>query len=231
MKKILALVAAAGLFLSGCATTLHSNVMAFNDWPADLPDKTYVFETPAPPEDTLEYRSYLGLVNNELARLGFTPASDPAAAKLKVGMHFRTIDQPVRVMQAYDPFWGGPGYWGRGYARGPFYRPYYDPFFGGPMEIDESIQHVYERQLRVTINGTDGKKLFDATVSNASRVQATPRVMPALVQSAFAAFPGRSGQPYRIDIKIDPKLEEQQLHPAAPAPAPAKVASDAATKS
>jgi len=221
MKKILTLVAAASLFLSGCATTLRSNVTAFNDWPADLPDKSYVFDTPAPAEDTLEYRSYLGLLNNELARLGFTPASDAATAKLKVAMHFRTIDQPVRVLQAYDPFWGG--YYGRGYyARGPFYRPYYDPFFAGPLEVDESIQHVYERQLRVTINGIDGKKLFDATVSNASRVQATPRVMPALVQSAFAGFPGRSGQPYRIDIKIDPKLEEQE----APAAAPAKVASD-----
>jgi len=50
--------------------------------------------------------------------------------------------------------------------------------------------------------------------------------MPALVQSAFAGFPGRSGQPYRIDIKIDPKLEEQEAPAAAPAPAPAKVASD-----
>src|SRR5471032_2795611 len=122
MKKILTLVAAASLFLSGCATTLRSNVTAFNDWPADLPDKSYVFDTPAPAEDTLEYRSYLGLLNNELARLGFTPASDAATAKLKVAMHFRTIDQPVRVLQAYDPFWGG--YYGRGYyARGPFYRP------------------------------------------------------------------------------------------------------------
>lgn len=222
MKKILSLVAAASLLLSGCATTLHSNVTAFNDWPADLPDKSYVFETPTPAEDTLEYRSYLGLLNNQLAQLGFTPASDPATAKLKVGMHFRTIDQPVRVLQAYDPFWGG--YYGRGFYPRPFYRPYYDPFFAGPLEVDESIQHVYERQLRVTINGIDGKKLFDATVSNASRVQATPRVMPALLQSAFAGFPGRSGQPYRIDIKIDPKLEEQE------APAPAKVASDAAAK-
>src|SRR5471030_1882637 len=69
MKKILTLVAAASLFLSGCATTLRSNVTAFNDWPADLPDKSYVFDTPAPAEDTLEYRSYLGLLNNELARL------------------------------------------------------------------------------------------------------------------------------------------------------------------
>jgi len=52
MKKILTLVAAASLLLSGCATTLRSNVTAFNDWPADLPDKSYVFDTPAPAEDT-----------------------------------------------------------------------------------------------------------------------------------------------------------------------------------
>ncbi|WP_296002356.1 DUF4136 domain-containing protein [Rugamonas sp.] len=219
MTKIPALLAAACLVLGGCATTIHSDVTAFNDWPADLSDKSYVFDAPAPPEDTLEYRSYQQLVSNELSRLGFTPAADPRGARLKVGMHFRTVDQAVHVLQAYDPFWGGPGYWGRGsYYRGPF-RPYYDPFFYGPTMVDETIQHIYERQLNVTINAADGKKLFDATVSNASHVRATPHVMPALVQSAFAGFPGRSGQPYRIDIKIDPKMDEQ--------PAPAKVAGDA----
>lgn len=226
MNKILAVLAAACLVLSGCATTIRSDVTAFNDWPADLTDKSYVFDAPAPPEDTLEYRSYQALVANELGRLGFTQAADAHGARLKVGMHFRTVDQPVHVLQAYDPFWGGPGYWGgRGaYYRGPF-RPYYDPFFYGPTVVDESVQHIYERQLNVTINTVDGKKLFDATVSNASQVKATPHVMPALVQSAFAGFPGRSGQPYRIDIKIDPKMEEQQA--PMPAAAPAKVASDA----
>jgi len=69
------LIAAASLLLSGCATTLRSNVTVFHQWPADLSEKTYVFETPPPAEDTLEHRNYLGLVSNELAKLAGNPPS------------------------------------------------------------------------------------------------------------------------------------------------------------
>jgi hypothetical protein len=44
-------------------------------------------------------------------------------------------------------------------------------------------------------------------VQNTSTVQATPHVMPALVQSAFTGFPGQSGVPRRVEITIDPKMD------------------------
>ena len=40
MKYLAILATAAVMLLSGCATTIRSNVTAFNDWPTDLPDKT-----------------------------------------------------------------------------------------------------------------------------------------------------------------------------------------------
>ena len=206
MKYLAILAAAASLLLGGCATTIRSDVTAFNNWPASLPDKAYAFVAPAPAEDTLEYRSYQGLVGNELAKLGFHVADNAAAAKLLVDMHFRTVDQPVGVVGVYDPFWG-PGYWRRG-----FYRPYYDPV---PLRAEDALEHVYLRQLRVSINGSDGSKLYEVTVSNNSTVQATPQVMPALVQSAFTGFPGQSGVPREVELKLD-------VHDAPPT----KVASD-----
>jgi hypothetical protein len=207
------LIAAASLLLSGCATTLRSNVTVFHQWPADLSEKTYVFETPPPAEDTLEHRNYLGLVSNELAKLGFQPAANPADAKLKVGMRFSTVDHPTRVLQASDPFLMSPYYGPWGYGRfgyGPYRRYYggfygrgfYDPWYWGPMEYREVIQHNYERQLYVTINSLAGKKLFEVTVNNTSRKQSTPAVMPALVQSAFTGFPGESGKAKRVDLEI-----------------------------
>jgi hypothetical protein len=229
MKYIAMLATAAVMLLSGCATTIHSNVTAFNDWQGDIQDKSYAFEAPQGADDTLEYRNYQVLVSNELGKLGFRQVADNQQPKLLVGMKFITIDHPVRVLEADDPFMGpywGPGYgrYGWGYSRWG-YRPFfYDPYrFGPPLMVQERIKHQYQRELRVTINTVTGRKLYDVTVQNTSSVQATPHVMPALVQSAFTGFPGQSGVPRKIDIKIEPKTETYEG-------APAKVAGDAAAK-
>ena len=213
MKYLAILATAAIMLLGGCATTIHSDVTAFNDWPADIGDKSYAFVAPQGADDTLEYRNYQVLVSNELATLGFHQVADNQQPKLLVGMKFNTVDHAVRVLEADDPFMTGP-YWGRygwggwGYSRWGYYRPYfYDPFRYGPVLLEERVKHEYQRQLRVTINGTDGRKLYDVTVQNTSRVQATPHVMPALVQSAFTGFPGPSGVPRKVDLKIEPKTE------------------------
>jgi len=218
MKSLGILVAAGSLLLGGCATTIRSDVTVFHQWPAQLQEKTYVFDTPAPSEDTLEYRSYQGLVAGELNKLGFAQAGSPDAAKLRVDMAFSTIDRPTRVLQAVDPFWatGGP-YWGGMYGgwpyRGGFYpsryryryygfRPYYDPWMYGPTEYREVIRHEYERKLNVSIADNTGKKLYDVTVQNTSRRQSTPAVMPLLVQSAFTGFPGENGKAKQVDLEL-----------------------------
>lgn len=221
MKSLAILVAATSLLLSGCATTISSNVTTFQQWPASLPDKSYVFDMPAPSDDTLELRTYQAMVAQELSKLGFSPADSAESAKLKVGVHFSTVDRPIRVLQATDPFWNGGyggyggfygrGYYGRGFGRGYWggsyrwagYGPFYDPWMYGPLELQESIRHQYERQLRVAINTVSGQKLFDVTVQNTSRKQSTPAVMPALVQSAFTGFPGQNGQVKQVDLTIE----------------------------
>jgi len=213
MKPIAVLAAAGALLLSGCATTIRSDVTAFNDWPSDLTDKSYVFEMPTGKEDTLEYRNYLMVLGNELNRLGFHQAPDGNHAKLKVSMHYSVVDIPTRVLMADDPFWGGP-YWGRRYY--PWGRPF------GPVMAEEQIQHNYQRQLRVQIDTTSNQKLYDVTVVNTSHVQSTPYVMPALVQSAFTGFPGQSGVPHRVELKLENDEPKNQQAPAAN-----KVASDA----
>jgi len=228
MKYFAVLATAAVMLLSGCATTIHSNVTAFNDWTGEIQDKSFAFEAPQGADDTLEYRNYQVLVANELGKLGFVQAAASQPPKLLVGMKFVTIDHPVRVLEADDPF--GP-YWGPGYGYGRYgwgysrygYRPFfYDPWrFGPPMMVQERIKHQYQRELRVTINTIGGRKLYDVTVQNTSSVQATPHVMPALVQSAFTGFPGQSGVPRMIDVKIEPKTETYEAPPA-------KVAGDAA---
>ncbi len=218
MKSLAILVAAGSLLLGGCATTIRSDVTVFHQWPVELQDKSYVFDTPAPAEDTLEYRSYQGLVASELSRLGFAAAGSSEQAQLRVDMAFTTIDRPTRVLQAADPFWASGPYWGgyggaygwpyRGYYPSRYryrhwaFRPYYDPWMFGPMEYREVILHNYERKLNVSIADKAGKKLYDVTVQNTSRRQSTPAVMPLLVQSAFTGFPGESGKAKRVDLEL-----------------------------
>ena len=214
MKSLAILVAAASLLLSGCATTIRSDVTTFQAWPASLPEKTYVFDGARAPDDTLELRTYQAMVGNELAKLGFTPAADAASAQLKVGVFVSVVDRPIRVFEATDPFWmSSPSYFGRGYFGRGYYRPYwssrwggfgpyYDPWFQGPLEVRETIRHTYERQLRVAINSVAGQKLYDVTVQNSSRRKSTPDIMPALVQSAFTGFPAQNGQVRQVELEL-----------------------------
>ncbi len=213
MRRLLVAAATAlTVLLTGCASTISSNVTTFHQWPADLQNKSYVMEAPAPQDDTLELRSYQDLVRGELARLGFQEAAPGSAPALKVSMHFTTTDVPVRVieqsypmafhmssrfMSPYHRGWGGRRYWGGGW-----YSPFYDPFWYGMPSYTETIRHYYKRELKVGIvSATDGKRLFDVTVHNTSRTLSTPVVMPALVHSAFAEFPGVSGVARRVELK------------------------------
>lgn len=213
MKRF-AMVFLAGtvLLLSGCATTIRSNVTAFHNWPADLPDKTYVLEPAASPQDdTLEFRSYQNLVRAELARQGFQEVTD-GTPTLGVSMRFMTTVVPVRVIQVDHPhiytsarlgylYPRRRGYWGGWY--GPFWH---DPFWYGMPYYTETIQHHYLREVHVSIKSRrDNRRLYDVTVRNQSRIESSPSIMPLLVASAFAEFPGPSGVSRVIEYKLEPK--------------------------
>lgn len=211
MKRLMtAAVAASALLLAGCATTIRSDVTTFHQWPAQIDDKTYVFEAPPMQDDTLEWRAYQDLVRGQLARLGFRDA-DQGKPALSVSMRFVTTDVPVRVIEPmmspfYHPMVHPLRYSYRGRYRGfhnPYwggwYSPFHDPFWSPAYQV--SVEHQYRRELQVGIKAADGKRLFDVTVHNTSRQMSTPAVMPALVQSAFEGFPGPSGVARRVELK------------------------------
>jgi hypothetical protein len=212
MKRLLTAAAAVfAMLLTGCATTVRSDVTTFHQWPAQVEDKSYVFEAPSQQDDTLEWRAYQDLVRGQLARLGFQEAAGAKPA-MSVSMRFTTAEVPVRVFEpTMSPFMS-PMFYPRYYSprmayRGGMYRrywgglysPFYDPFWGPSYQ--ETIESRYRRELQVGIKSADGKRLFDATVHNMSREMSTPALMPALVQSAFEGFPGPSGVARRIFLK------------------------------
>lgn len=210
------------LLTGGCATpTIRTQVTTFHEWAPAQQEKSYVFDRSKEQENNLEYRSYEDLVRTELARLGFAEATDPKAAKLKAaldyGMKVRDVRvvQPVVVNGGYPYFYGSAyrGYYGpyHGPFYGPFYRPYYyspfyDPFWYGPpvVQQQESSFQVYTRQLKVTLaRAADAKKLHETTVVSEGRNGSLAAVMPYMVRSAFADFPGQSGVPRQVELKMD----------------------------
>ncbi len=207
MKRLfMAAGAALTLMLSGCATTVTSDVTTFHQWPAQMQDKSYAFEAASPQEDTLELRSYEELVRAQLARLGFHDAG-AARPALLVSMHFTTPDVPMRVIEPLYPMTYYPSarfrFMGpRRHAWGSFYSPFYDPFWDPFPAYRVVVRHQYQRELLVAIkSAADGKRLFDVSVHNASEELSTPKIMPALVQSAFEGFPGQSGVARRVELE------------------------------
>ncbi|MES3023647.1 MAG: DUF4136 domain-containing protein [Pseudomonadota bacterium] len=220
-RQILIAMGALTLLLSGCASTIRSDVTAFHEWPAELPNKTYVFEALPAQEDTLELRSYQNLVRAELAKMGFEDAAAGAAPALRVALKVNTTDVATRVMQVsdpffspfYSPFYGSfyrsarfgqmHGFPMRHYGYGYRFSPFYSSYMFGMPQYEESIRHTYKRELNVAIrSAANGKPMFDVTVQNSSRQRSTPKIMPALVRSAFEGFPGPSGVARRVDLKL-----------------------------
>jgi hypothetical protein len=202
-RTMITAVAALSLLLAGCATTIRSDVTTFHQWPAQIADKSYVFEAPAPQDNTLELQNYENLVRGQLARLGFHEA--PQAPALKVAVRVATADVLTQVLYpAYAPFYPTSARFGyAGFRRrywGGLYSPFYDPFWGPRYDVEE--EHRYHRQVQIAItSATDGKRLFDVTVRNVSKTMSTPMMMPALVQSAFEGFPGPNGGARVVELR------------------------------
>jgi hypothetical protein len=207
MKRIISLgLAALTLLLGGCATVIRSDVTAFNEWPADLPNKSYVFEHMAAQSNDLEYRNYENLVGAELQRLGFIPAGD-TAPQLKVALHYDIAARDVRVVEPVvaDPMWYGP-YGPYGWGRPGFYSPFYDPFWYAPQVVGqrEYNYQLFQRRLNIAITRAgNGQKLYDVTVTSEGKMNSLPAVMPYLIRSAFTDFPGKSGATHQVKLKVE----------------------------
>jgi hypothetical protein len=201
------LAAVCGLALAGCAgPVIRSDVIAVHEWRSELAAQAFVFERSSGQNADLEYRTVENLVRTELQRVGLheaAPAEQPQlTVKLEYGMESRDfrIIQPVVI----DPFfYHRPLYWPRGRRFG--YAPFYDPFWmDAPLvQYREGHRIAFSRDLHVQMaQAGDTKKLYDVTVHSVGGIGSLPAVMPYLVQSAFADFPGASGVPRRIEIEI-----------------------------
>lgn len=206
MKRRLAItLAAMTLLLTGCATTIRSNVVSYSQWPADGGEKTFVFTVPQ--NDSVEYRTVENLVRQQLNRVGLRDA-DAATAKYHVVVDLRGTARDVRVVSPVfvDPFWAS-SYYGwyspryRFHRRGLLYP--YAPWPGPIMTYEDQVSTIVQRQLHVTIaEAAGGRKVYDVLVENTSRSSDPMKVLPAMAVSAFEGFPGQqNGVLRRVEVK------------------------------
>ncbi|SNS41049.1 protein of unknown function [Noviherbaspirillum humi] len=192
--------------MAGCASqVVRTNVTAFHELPADFRNKTYVFERTAEQNNNLEYRNYENQVRSELSRLGFAEAQEGRAPDVKVTLNYAVTVRDLRVIEpvVVGSAWPGPFY-PHPYWRG-YYGPFYDPFWYSPpiVEQRDTTYQIYNRQLKIVMADIrTGKRLYENTVVSEGTNPSLAAVMPYMIRSAFADFPGPNSVPRQVELKM-----------------------------
>lgn len=205
------------LLLSGCATTITSQVTTFQDWSslsvAQSQNKSYRLELSDAQKDDLEFKQYSDVLQQHMSELGIKEVTDPSTnVDLIVKLGYGTALSGIQFSYPYpygpyfyDPIWRL--HYSRFYYRSPFFYPYGYGFgrFGDPYFADGfQGRRYYLHQLAVTmIDQKTGKKVFDV---RASTEQLDPEILnhiPYLMASAFQNFPGENGKTIKVELPLN----------------------------
>lgn len=211
----MALVPIALAALAACAQPFNAKVSRFqSQLPAPQGQTFAVVADDAALAGGLEFSQYARLVEGQMVKLGYTPAS-PEQANLLVRFDYgvdKGREKVTRSSFGRDPFWG-PWYGGYGYRNfySPFYRPgrawgygWYDPFFDDGYES----YTVYTSGISLKIDRKgDGQRLFEGKAEAASVSNRLPYLVPNLVEAMFTGFPGNSGETVRISVAPEKKTK------------------------
>ena len=214
MRFVACLITALCLLLTGCASKIRSEVTAFHQWPAAMEKKTFSFVHKEGEPAGLELQSYENLIRTELIKQGLQEASAVQEAALAVSFNAMASAKDVRVVETVlvDSWsgmpWYGPGYYSPYWGGWPGYSPLYGPFgYGMPVAREQERRYtVFYRELKLKISDARaGQPLYEVTVRSEGKEGNLAKIMPYLVRSAFTEFPGKSGAPRIVDMKIDDK--------------------------
>ena len=207
-RIVLLCLMAVTLLLSGCASTIRSEVTAFHRWPATLNGQSFRFASPA--QTNLERSDYQALLREHLLALGLIEAPADKAADFSVSFEYSISARDVRVVDTvlvdswYGTPWMGPGYYGPYNAWPGYGHPFYGPMWPS-MPVARAREQRYtvfrrEFKLHITDSATQTAK-YQVTVVSEGREDNLALLMPYLIQSAFTGFPGKSGEPRIIELK------------------------------
>lgn len=209
-----ALLGAAALGLSACASSITSTVSRYQAMPAPQGQTFFVVPGGGMADNGgLEFQRYAGLVAQQLQARGYAPASGPQTANMVVQLGYgvgkgqvRYVEDPFSRSRYYDPFYS-PFYRGFHYPRfgyrSPFYYGWNDPFWYGGG-VDSYVEYHSQIDLHIRQSGTNAP-LFDGRAQARSTTNRLDVVIPSLVEAMFTNFPGQNGETVRITIPTRPR--------------------------
>lgn len=229
-----ALIGAASIALSACATGLPTKVTRFSALPIPAGQTFYVVQANNQPVG-LEFGGYASMIAQQLQARGYRQAGSPQVADMLVRVGFGIDEGMVEYVRDpfAGPFFGGYGdsfygpfgssYWGRpqysryGYhgARSPFYygwdnpfwyRGGYGPYGYGRGGYGADRYTVYKSQLDLNIvRRADNAPLFEGRAQARSQTDNRGVLVPNLIEAMFTGFPGRNGETVRITVPAAPR--------------------------
>ena len=192
-----ALILAAAVLLSGCATVtrVDNDVQSFASWSSAVPRPvSFRFErlpsqqTDAHTQDTVEQ-----LALPALAQAGLVLDTPNARFSLQISTEMRTENT---WRSPYGP-WGSPGPWiGGGRGRGGAFMGAWMPM--GPIQVPS-----YQRLLSLVLRDlSTGQVVYETQASQDSNWPIGNDLIPAMVTAALHSFPNPPLGVQRITVDI-----------------------------
>ena len=213
----MAMIGAAALGLSACATSFRADVSRFeSQLPAPQGQSFYVVADDPALAGGLEFSLYADQVEAHMAQLGYTQAASPESATMLVRFDYGVDNGRERVrstgFRTRDPFYDN---W-YGYSRPVVFRDrlgrariayvrdrswgwgWNDSFFGNNDVVSYT---VYTSGIELKIDdAATGQRLFEGRAEAASQSNRLQYLVPNLVEAMFTDFPGNSGETVRISV-------------------------------
>lgn len=211
MRTLTYLLSLLTLLLSGCASTIRSEVTTFHHWPPASDGKLFTFARTPQQAQSLEHEAYEKLVRAQLEKHGLREAGGGEIAPLNVEFNASIHGRDVRVVETvlvdswYGTPWYGPGFYNPYWGYPGFAYPYYGPGWGGmPVAREQERRYtVFHRELKMKIiDALSQQPVYEVTVRSDGKEGNLARVMPYLLESAFKDFPGQSGVPRVVELKM-----------------------------
>lgn len=207
-------LAGAVALLSGCASTLTTRVVSFQQWPSDSLGKTYQFSAPnALQANNLQYAAYQDVVRASLSSVGLVPAAAGTPPRFDVQFDYTWTPTQRWVMQPVGPYWGGPwpgprgrgAFWPGPYGPGPYWGGPYPYYYGwGPSAVDVPYPAIRaDLMVRILDDSQGGQEVYRSNAATVlDRQSDLTMAFPYLVRAMFSDFPGNNGQVHKVRYTV-----------------------------
>lgn len=193
-KNWLILMALIALPLTGCSSSIVSDVTRFHNLPTPAAETIEVLAMDPNLQNSLEFGQYAQLVGQQLGTIGYQPPTSDTPSRLmaRIGYGMRPIEG-ISDNGPRSSIGIGVGSGGRRSGVGVG--------VGISMPLGESeARQEYNRYLALEIiRRSDGVKLYEGQVISKGR-ESLPTIMPYLISAIFQDFPGQSGSSNRVKV-------------------------------